>query len=140
MKLMAVERQAPDVLAMVLADQILQDFTTKKLFIQGTYSVIFGVDFPVVFPAITVYIAVTSGHGETELEMRLVDVDEEREPIFSSKAKVNFLDPLTVLETVFTHGPVSFPEPGEYRVQLLGAGQLIRERRLQVIPVPTPPT
>jgi hypothetical protein len=137
---MAVERQAPDVLAMVLADTILQDLTTKKLFIQGTYSAIFGVDFPVLFPAITVYIAITNGHGETDLEIRLVDVDEEREPIFSVKAKANFPDPLTVLETVFTHGPVSFPEPGEYRLQLLGNGQLVRERRLQVIPNPSPPT
>jgi hypothetical protein len=133
---MAVERQPPDVLAMVLADTVLFDIPTSKLYIQGTYSAIFAAEFPAVYPAIVVYVAITNGHGMTELEMRLVDVDEVHPPIFASKTDVDFPDPLQVVERVFTGGPVAFPKEGEYRIQLFGAGHLLRERRLQVIPRP----
>jgi hypothetical protein len=47
----------------------------------------------------------------------------------------DFPDPLTVAEGVFTHTGAIFPEAGEYRLQLFGAGVLLKERRLQVIPL-----
>ena len=131
-----VEQQPPDVLAMVLADAILQDFASAKFFIHGTYSGIFAQQFPLIYPAISLYLAITNGHGKTEMKVRLVDVDENREPVFEATAGLDFADPLQVLEMVFVARNVRFPEPGEYRIQLLGAGQLIRERRLQVMPIP----
>jgi len=136
---MAVERQAPDVLAMILADNVLRDIGTGKLFIQGTYSVIVAKEFPLNYPSIVVYAAITNGHGQTDLELRLVDVDEEREPLAVSKLRINFRDPLVVADAVFVLTPVTFPEPGEYRIQLRGAGHPLRERRLHVLPIPTPP-
>jgi len=57
----------------------------------------------------------------------VVDVDEERDPLVASSIEIDFPDPLTVLDQVFALGKVSFPEPGEYRVQLFAAGQLLRE-------------
>jgi hypothetical protein len=136
---MPVERQPPDVLAMLLADTVLKDFVTGKSFIQGVYSHIFANDFPVIFPLIVVYAAITNGHGETELELRIVDADEELDHLFSRKVKFTFPDPLVVAEAILSAGPVTFPNPGEYRIQLWGAGQIMRERRLQVMPPPTLP-
>jgi uncharacterized protein DUF6941 len=131
-----VEQQPPDVLAMVLADAVLHDVGSGKFYINGTYSVIFANDFPVLYPLIVVYLAVTNGHGRTPIKVKLVDVDETREPIFENEGVLEFSDPLQVLETVFAVRGVRFPEPGEYRLQIFGAGQYLRERRLQVIPVP----
>jgi hypothetical protein len=136
---MAVEHQPPDVLAMVLADTVLRDFASGKMFIQGTYSAIMATEFPLLYPSIVVYAAITNGHGQTEMELRLVDVDEESEPLFKAAIMMNFADPLIVAEAVFAHGPVNFPRPGEYRLQLFGAGQLLRERRLQAILIQGPP-
>jgi hypothetical protein len=139
---MAIDRQPPEALALILADAVLRDFASGKCFIQGTYSVIFAAEFPSIFP-ITVYAAITSGHGKTELELRIVGTDElhsdeSQEPVSTQKISVDFADPLVVLEAVFS-GPVVFPAPGEYRIQLFGNNQPLRERRLQVIPAPTPP-
>jgi hypothetical protein len=133
---MAIEHQAPDVLAMVLADAVLRDLVTGKAFIQGTYSAIKAAEFPLTYPAIVVYAAITNGHGQTEMELRLVDVDEERPPVFRTTLVMNFTDPLVVAEAVFAKAPVIFPGPGDYRLQLFGAGQPLRERRLQVVLVP----
>jgi hypothetical protein len=131
-----VEQQPPDVLAMILADAVLRDLATGKNFIQGTYSVIFAAEFPLRYPAIVVFVAITNGHGKTPLKMRLVDVDEARDPVFEMEMVFEFPDPLAVAEMVFARpGPV-FPEPGEYRLQLFGAGTLLRERRLQILPAP----
>jgi hypothetical protein len=58
--------------------------------------------------------------------MRLVDVDETHAPVFEENTIIEFPDPLTVVEFTFVHrGPV-FPSPGEYRLQLFGAGQPLR--------------
>jgi hypothetical protein len=42
-------------------------------------------------------------------------------------------DPLAVIDLDFVIGGAVFPEPGEYRVQLIVAGETIIERRLLVI-------
>jgi hypothetical protein len=133
---MAVEQQPPDVLAMVLADGVLRDAATGKHFIQGTYAAIFAPEFPWRHAAIVVYVAITNGHGKTPVKMRLVDVDETRDPVFEEETIIEFPDPLVVAELVFVrHGP-EFPSPGEYRLQLFGAGEPIKERRIQVMPTP----
>jgi hypothetical protein len=134
-----VEQQPPDVLAVVLADTILRDMATGKLYIQGTYSVIVAQTFPYQHPSIAVYFAITSGHGKTPIKMRLIDVDETRAPVFEQAMDFDFPDPLAVVEGVFVAVGPPFPEPGEYRLQVFGAGQLLRERRLQVVPAPAPP-
>jgi hypothetical protein len=65
----------------------------------------------------------------------LVDVDEAHEPIFSLESEVDVADnPNQIIETQFRRVGVSFPQPGEYRLQLFGAGQFLRERRIWVLP------
>jgi hypothetical protein len=131
-----IEQQPPDVLAMVLADAVLRDAATNKHFIQGTYSVIFAPEFPWRHAAIVVYVAITNGHGKTPVKMRLVDVDETHDPVFEEEAIIDFPDPLAVAEFTFVPPGAVFPSPGEYRLQLFGAGIPLRERRLQVLPPP----
>ena len=131
-----IEHQAPDVLAMILADTVLQEVATGKFFLQGTYSHITGATFPLVYPVLTLYFAITNGHGKTPVKIRLIDVDESRNPIFEIDGMVDFADPLQVCETVFSARGVRFPLPGQYRLQLFCAGQLLRERRLQVVALP----
>jgi hypothetical protein len=137
---MAVKRQAPDVLAMILADSVLRDAVTGKWFIHGVYSSIFADEFPATYPMIVVYTSITNGHGKTNLELKLIDVDEEFDALGTKTITVDFADPLVVIDVVFPLGPIVFPTPGEYRIQLFGAGQPLRERRLYVVPRPTPPT
>jgi hypothetical protein len=136
---MAIEQQPPDVLAMVLADAVLRDLATKKHTIQGIYTLLHVREFPYLHPFIVVYTALTNGHGQTLMQLRLVDANEERAPLFTSESSLLFPDPLYVAEAVFAVPNVVFPEPGEYRLQLFGAGQPIRERRLYIGRTEEPP-
>jgi len=79
-----------------------------------------------------VYVVLTEGYGEKPIRVRLVDAEESRPPIFESDTLVSFPDPLTAMEVVFPCSNVTFPEPGEYRVQLFGAGEFLREHRLDL--------
>ena len=79
-----------------------------------------------------VYVVLTDGHGDTPVRVRLVDAAEREPPIFEVETTVNFPDPLTVMEVVFPRFSVIFPEAGDYSVQLFGAGEFLREHRLDV--------
>jgi hypothetical protein len=129
-----VEQQYPEVLAMVLADEIHKDMVTEKLFVLGTFSV-FTVEKVPSTHNFAVYAAITNGHGKTAIRLRLVDVDESQVPIIDEDLlTVDFTDPILVIEVVFPLPNITFPEYGEYRLQLYGAGQFLRERRLHVLP------
>ncbi len=72
------------------------------------------------------------------MRLCVIDVDEAREPVLDFETKVNFLDPTEEIEIAFRLVDLVFPEPGDYRWQLFGAGQLLRERRFLVIPLENP--
>jgi hypothetical protein len=129
---MPIEQQPPVVLAMLLADTVLLDAATGKNTIQGTYHSLAAPAFPLT-RSIVVYAALTEGYGETLVRLRLVDVDEDRPPLLELEAIVEFADPFVVRELVFAEAKVVFPEPGEYRLQLFGAGEPLLERRLYLL-------
>jgi len=125
-------QQPPIVLAMVPADRILVDVATGKNTVEGTFQSLSATVFPFVCQRFAVYVVLTDGYGETRVRLVLVDVDEEREPVFEMETMVEFSDPLAVAEVAFTREVVAFPEPGEYRLQLFAANEPLMERRVQI--------
>jgi len=85
-------------------------------------------------PSLVGYVSLTAGHDPTRMQLRLIEVHESRPLLFELETTVDFPDPLTVLELVFSETSVVFPEPGEYRLQLFGAEEPLLERRLQIVP------
>jgi hypothetical protein len=130
----------PEVLSMVLADNVHRDTGSGKFTIIGTYKIIGGASFPLDHASMVLYTELTDGRGKTPIELRLIDVNEERDPVFNVHGEVNFTDPTQIHELVFIQVGVRFPKPGEYRLQLLAAGRLLRERRVFVVPVGRPPS
>lgn len=65
------------------------------------------------------YVALADGRGEVSCRVRLIDADESREPVFEDEVAVTLPDPLAEVELVFHLRDLAFPEPGEYRLQLL---------------------
>jgi hypothetical protein len=135
---MSPEQQPPIVLAMILADTVLFDVATGKNTIQGIYQMLEAATFPYTHSSIVVYVVLTEGYGETTVCLRLVDMDEVHPPIFELESVLNFADPFDVVDIVFRETKVVFPEPGEYCLQLFAAGEPLRERRLQILPIPDP--
>ncbi|MEX0701303.1 MAG: hypothetical protein WD069_04340 [Planctomycetales bacterium] len=123
----------PFVLAMVVCDAVHHDRGTGKWFILGTFSVIKTVGFPAIHPPMWVYTALTDGRGKISLQLRLVDVDEEDDPLVEVNGEIPMDDPRTVREVVFPIPPIQFLAAGEYRFQLFADTEFLMERRIIVV-------
>ncbi len=132
---MTMSRPAPDVLALIVCDQIITDRLTGKQSLIGMFSRVHVRGFPATHPQLCVYVALTEGHGETEFTLRIADANDERPPIVEGKGKVVFKNPRAIANLVLQFHGLTFPEPGEYRVQLHSGGELLREARLELVKV-----
>jgi len=129
----------PIVQSMILADGIHQDPSTKKWYILGTHNIVAVPKFPASIP-LRLYMAITETHGLTTLRIRIIDVDEDQGPIHESAHTVDLPDPTRVWEMTFGVA-VTFPAPGNYRIQLMAGEELLRELRLRAVvsAQPSPP-
>lgn len=84
----------------------------------------------------SVYIAVTNGRGTVPFRVQLVDADEEHEPLWAAESEFEFPDPRVVVEIDLAMVGVTFPAPGEYRLQLFASNELTLERRVLVNQLP----
>ena len=144
---MVIERPPPDVLAMLVCDQIITDRMTGKQSLIGMFSKVHAPGFPASHPQLSVFVALTEGYGRTELTIRIVDSNDERPPIVQGKGTVEFKNPRAIAHLALQFHGLVFPLPGEYRVQLFCRDELLREARLQLMPFrprrtkgPTTPT
>ncbi|MFH1749113.1 MAG: hypothetical protein ABIG44_18940 [Planctomycetota bacterium] len=139
---MAVSKPSPDVLALIICDQIITDRLTGKQSLIGMFSRVHTPVFPATHPQLSVFVALTEGYGETELTIRIVDADDQRQPIVMGKGKVRFKDPRAIAHLALQFHGLRFPEPGSYRVQLYCGNELLREAHLDLIQLtrrPRPP-
>ena len=132
---MSARTPPPDVLSMIVCDQIITDRLTGKQSLIGMFSVVHAVGFPVTHPQVCVYVALTEGYGKTEFLIRIVDANDDRPPIVEGKGVVNFKDPRSIANLALQFHGLRFPEPGSYRVQLYSDGELLREARLDLVKV-----
>lgn len=127
---MPANRPNPDVLALLVCDQIITDRITGKQSLIGMFSNVHARGYPATHPQLCVFVALTDGHGDTDLVIRIVDSNDSRPPIVEGKGKVAFKDPRAIANLALQFHGLTFPQPGEYRVQLYAGGELLREARL----------
>lgn len=125
----------PDVLSLIVCDQIITDRLTGKQSLIGMFSRVHARAFPTAHPQLCVFATLTEGRGQVELTIRVVDANEARRPIVEGRGKVEFKDPRAIAHLALQFHGLTFPEPGEYRVQLYSRGNLLREARLELIQV-----
>ncbi len=123
--------QPPEVLAMILCDQVITDVDTNKKSLIGLFDQIETAALPCVIHELHVYLSLTDGHGTLPVALACVTVDED-EPLFRGDAEIEFHDPLQVVELHFVFPNARFPHSGEYRFQLSAMGQVLGERRFLV--------
>ena len=121
---------APIVLTLLLCEKVIVDARTQQYSLIGLVSNVNASRFPVRSPSLCIYTEVTGGHGVTPLTVRIVDVDEKREPVVKLDLEVNLEDPLAVTQVVFGMPRLVFPEPGDYRLQAISGNTRLLEKRL----------
>jgi hypothetical protein len=119
--------------AMVLCDGLHQSPSTGRMSLLETIgNRLLAADFPQTWSPIAVYLVLTSGHGSTALTLRWTGPDGEPLPGSEQQLEVDFADPLEMHEVFFFCDGLVFPEPGEYRLELIVAGEIVTDRRLFV--------
>ena len=121
---------APIVLTLLLCEKVIVDARTQQYSLVGLVSNVNATRFPVRSPSLCIYTEVTGGHGVTPLTVRIVDVDEKREPVVKLDLEVNLEDPLAVTQVVFGMPRLVFPELGDYRLQAISGGTTLLEKRI----------
>jgi hypothetical protein len=123
--------QPPEVLAMILCDQIITDIETNKKSLIGIFDQVETASLPCLVHELHVYLSLTDGHGTLPVALACVAVDEGEE-LFRGESEVEFADPLQVVELQFVFPNARFPTAGEYRFQFSAGGALLRERKFVV--------
>ncbi len=135
---MAGQRPNPDVIALLVCDQIITDRVTGKQSLIGMFSKVHAVGFPATHPQLSVFVGLTDGHGRTELTIRIVDSNDARPPIVEGRGSVDFKNPRAIANLALQFHGLTFPVPGEYRVQLWSGVELLREARLELVQITRP--
>lgn len=121
--------------AMVLCDGLYQSPSTLRMSLLDTIGNRLLADhFPQPWSPIAVYLVLTSGHGSTVLVLRWIGPDGEALHESEQQLEVDFASPLDLREVYFSCDELIFPGPGEYRVELITADDILAERRLFVLP------
>lgn len=130
---MTTFKPKPDVISLIVCDQIITDRLTGKQSLIGMFSRVHGRLFPASHPQLSVFVMLTDGHGKTELMIRIVDSNDARPPIVEGKGLVDFKNPRAIAHLALQFHGLVFPQPGEYRVQIFCHGELLREARLELV-------
>ncbi|MHC4142601.1 MAG: DUF6941 family protein [Planctomycetota bacterium] len=72
---------APIILTLLMCEKVIVDARTQQYSLIGLVSNVNATRFPVRSPNLCIYTEVTGGHGVTPLTVRIVDVDEKRDPV-----------------------------------------------------------
>lgn len=123
-------------MAIVVCDAVWRDPATGKFTILGTFSALQGLSYPLSVEQMAVYLSLTDARGMVPIKIRLIDADEEREPVTEIETEAEFPDPIVIFEVVAVLGGFQLPQPGEYRLQLHAAGEFVAERRILALPPP----
>mgnify|MGYP000371374738 CR=1 FL=1 len=130
---MAAEKRKPELLAIILCDQVIKDLHTQKVTIVGSFSRIFARKFPAMHNHCAIYVALTDGQGTYEGEFRFVFAETD-ETVFAAKGEFKLDDPLQVAELNFTIAALPLPRPGTYRIEFYADGERLGGRRFVAEP------
>jgi len=125
--------------ALIICDQIITEAVTNKKSLIGTFNSIASTHFPIQQSRLCIYCVMSSGRGEMMVELRCVRMEDSYE-IAKIGGKIFFQDPNSVVELVLTLNNIPFDRAGLYTFEMHCEGEIILEKRFNVISVPLPPS
>lgn len=124
--------------SLVICDQVIVEGQTNKKSLIGIFNSIASNTFPVQHPKLFVYAAMSSGRGEMIVDLRCIRMEDNAE-VFKISGQMMFPDPNTVVELVASLNQLPFERPGLYTFELICEGDLLLEKRFNVLLLPQQP-
>ena len=130
---MTAQETQPELLAILVCDDVIRDVRTHKFSLIGLFNRISARRFPSRHARLHVFVSLTNGHGTCEAELRCVLRDEDQ-PVGGMKGKIEFPGPLAVVDMNFDIANLTFPKPGRYSFDFYCSGVLLGSRPFDVVP------
>ncbi len=124
--------EMPMGLALLVCDTIIQDKQTNKRTLVGLFDRLFTAKLPCVHPNLSIFVSLTSGHGNYDCEVACRHQANE-EIVFSVKGKVQFQNPMQVAELVFNVQGVTFRNEGEHWMEFKVDNVPVMMRRIFIM-------
>jgi hypothetical protein len=119
----------PVLLSAIICDRVIFDKITSMPSLINIIQNINAPQFPI-RNSIVFFCELTNGHGVTPTTVRLVSTSDEDKPLFEQNGNVEFKDVRQIVTLAVNIQGVLFPEPGDYRFQLLSQGHLLGDRKI----------
>ena len=123
----------PEFLSLAICETVIEDKRTGNKSVINIFDQISVPRFPYLFPRLTVFAALSGLHGDVQLRVRLVRLEDDRDVVSGEGMVHATADPLRVVDLVFALQNVPLEKAGAYAVELYGAGELLARRRFQVV-------
>lgn len=122
----------PSLSALLVCDMVIDDKVTNKKSLIGTFTDIWGQNFPLAHHKMGVYVSLTDAEGDYELVLRLVRSATDQ-PIVEANLSVRIMDRLATSDFGINLPVVQFPEPGRYEVQLYANREFLGRKDFNVL-------
>ena len=125
----------PIVLSTIVCDRVLLDAPTKTSSIISIRDRILAAKYPARHPQLFFFAEMTNGHEDTEIKVRLVDVQNNDKVMAEKASRIKFDDVKRIVTIVLGFEGLIFPHPGEYYFQLYAGSELLSSRRIVCLQV-----
>ncbi len=119
----------PVLLSAIICDKVIFDKITGMPSIINIMQNINAHKYPMRYGQLIFFCEMTDGHGKTKTKIRLIDSQEDK-VIFEQGGIVEFVDVKQVVSLAVNLQGIVFPQPGEYRFQILAEEHLVGERAI----------
>ena len=128
----------PSLTAFLVCDMVIDDKTTSKKSLIGTFTHIWAQGFPCVHHKMAVYFCLTDAEGEYDMLLRLVNSESEA-IIAEAGLSLTITDRLTISDFGVNIPVVQFPTPGRYEFQLFANKTFLGRKEFLVTKLAPPP-
>jgi len=127
---MKAETEKPLGVAIVICEKVIAEANTNNKTLISIFNHIRAKQFPCMHPKMAIYVALTNGNGEKQVQLVFKPVGGET--IMKLGGKVKFQNPNHVIELIFDLRSVLFPEAGLYVFEVYADDEFIFESRFNV--------
>lgn len=125
------EPPVPNVLAMLLCDQVIVEEKTKKKSLIGIFDNLYGINFPAPRDC-AIYVKLADAEGHYDLNIRIVNLKDEG-LLGEFNLGADIATRTGPAEFVIQYGGLPFPEPGKFEFQLFANGMYLARITMNVM-------
>jgi hypothetical protein len=130
----------PVLLSAIACEKVIFDKITGNASLITIIHNINAPQFPVRCATLVFFCELTNGHGQTNVKIKLVDVDQDDRVLFEQDGKMQFNDVKQIVTLAVNMQGIVFPREAEYAFEVYAENRLLGQRRIMCRKAEAPKT